>query len=1082
MENPFTLSDHKMKTLLESYTAWAQATEKEKNYAADQAKKSEKIKANLLNKGYISGTSDEQFIQDILEYSKTLEGPANIQIGKPRVTNELEKIKRNLLYLIDSPDDPFEKATKILEGDYKIPVFAKAFWSPIFQAQYPEILPNWNNKTENFLQKVGINLKAAERSMKEKYRLISDAFIYLRNLDPEQNFHSINHLMHYGTVIPEGCILVDDLVSPFNFTEWINSEDIKKLVKKYIQARSSDDEKQWNEEYKWAVLPKAHNEFNKETLSTENLPDKLNILSNNNPQAGSFVHWNNIDDLKKLATKYPNKVLDLLTELFQEAIPLHKRIDNMINVLKKINKKARLGTPLFGFILAVHDYHKYPIYKDSIFQAVKKWVGKEKGWASISLGMKYEKYRQLCIQMGQYFKDNHLLKNITFNGVSVPAGIIALDGQDFFYLCVEPKEKLAIWWVNQGATLKIEREGGFLWAPLETKGGQSVYHWDALEEVKKGDIVIHYANGALRYASRVKSPAVNAKRPEGMTGGNWDDKGRLVQVEYHELNPLIPHEKFFEDLKRLNIKQGPIDSHGGIKQGYLFRFSSEGLDAITNSQPATEWPEFFQNVLKDTVGDEVGAWIFQGNPKYYDVEGALKSLKEMTWEVNQHKDKIHSGDTAYLWQSGQKAGIFAVAEILSEPKEMPMPESENPFVRKPERFSEIATRVPISINRVLENPITKEILSNHRALAELRILKAPYGSNFSLTNKQASAMDKLINEVQVQKLTQWGSIKDGLSIGSIAGEFKIDTLYFEKKDKIEKRIQSALKNEDHIMLIGPPGTGKSKLAKEICEFYCIEHGHIMCTATSDWSTFETIGGYRPDSQGMLKFYPGIFLQCFQNQHQVPINKWLIIDEINRADIDKAFGSLFSALTGDDICLPFEVSGESLEIIGKPMDDTEIKENLFIVPPDWRIIATMNTYDKASLYEMSYAFMRRFAFIPVDVPSAISADLIKRYINIWGLEASEQVCSNLSVIWSKINEKRKVGPAIIEDMYKHVVGSELYDYASAIIMYVFPQFEGLVEDEQIEFIREIMSLDFMNSREELKHFAADLFDLDIAKFK
>lgn len=86
----------------------------------------------------------------------------------------------------------------------------------------------------------------------------------------------------------------------------------------------------------------------------------------------------------------------------------------------------------------------------------------------------------------------------------------------------------------------------------------------------------------------------------------------------------------------------------------------------------------------------------------------------------------------------------------------------------------------------------------------------------------------------------------------------------------------------------------------------------MVTAASNWSTYETIGGYRPDREGNLYFDDGIFLECVKNKEtNQPENKWLIIDEINRADIDKAFGSLFSVLTGDEVTLPFESeSGES----------------------------------------------------------------------------------------------------------------------------------------------------------------------------
>ena len=71
------------------------------------------------------------------------------------------------------------------------------------------------------------------------------------------------------------------------------------------------------------------------------------------------------------------------------------------------------------------------------------------------------------------------------------------------------------------------------------------------------------------------------------------------------------------------------------------------------------------------------------------------------------------------------------------------------------------------------------------------------------------------------------------------------------------KIQVVLQKGNNIILIGPPGTGKSKLAVSICEHYCGTKNYIMSTATSDWSTFETIGGYRPDRKGDLIFHPGM---------------------------------------------------------------------------------------------------------------------------------------------------------------------------------------------------------------------------------
>lgn len=303
----------------------------------------------------------------------------------------------------------------------------------------------------------------------------------------------------------------------------------------------------------------------------------------------------------------------------------------------------------------------------------------------------------------------------------------------------------------------------------------------------------------------------------------------------------------------------------------------------------------------------------------------------------------------------------------------------------------------------------------------------------------------------------------------------IDNLYFENKEQIITQINTALSNGKHIILIGPPGTGKSKLSKEIC--ILSRKKYTMSTATSDWSTFDTIGGYRQNKKGELEFSPGIFLQCLKDK------KWLIIDEINRADIDKAFGSLFSALTGDDITLPFEINGKCIKIIGNPDSKIETKENHFIIPKDWRIIATMNTFDKSSLYEMSYAFMRRFAFIQVGIPTKIEPETIKRYTEIWKLDTKENIHSNLSELWNKINKHRKIGPAIIEDICKYIINAKdkQDDYTNPITMYVFPQFEGLLEEEQITFIKDMISLKFIKEEDYLKESASEFFGINIRKF-
>ncbi|WP_077618329.1 AAA family ATPase [Bacillus sinesaloumensis] len=304
-------------------------------------------------------------------------------------------------------------------------------------------------------------------------------------------------------------------------------------------------------------------------------------------------------------------------------------------------------------------------------------------------------------------------------------------------------------------------------------------------------------------------------------------------------------------------------------------------------------------------------------------------------------------------------------------------------------------------------------------------------------------------------------------------EIEVQHLHFEDKQLILKQVQTALKNGKHIVFTGPPGTGKSKLAKEICK--SLEVPYKLTTATSEWSTYETIGGYRPNSDGTLTFHPGIFLDCFKEEEtKAPLNKWLIIDEMNRADIDKAFGALFSALTGDPVTLNFQAaSGNSVLLRPQGEDETAVPNDYeYILPNDWRLIGTMNTMDKASLYEMSYAFMRRFAFIPIGVPRDISVKLVNDYLEKWSI-VDYDFSETLTFIWKQINHYRKIGPAIIEDIAKYT--TEDGDFTSAIILYVLPQFEGLMETEIRGFIEMLTPIQEINT-EHLLHFAEDFFHL------
>ncbi|WP_436513662.1 hypothetical protein [Clostridium thermobutyricum] len=128
-------------------------------------------------------------------------------------------------------------------------------------------------------------------------------------------------------------------------------------------------------------------------------------------------------------------------------------------------------------------------------------------------------------------------------------------------------------------------------------------------------------------------------------------------------------------------------------------------------------------------------------------------------------------------------------------------------------------------------------------------------------------------------------------------------------------------------------------------------------------------------------------------------------------------------------------------------------------------------------------MRRFAIIPIEVPSNITKELIREYFSIWNIK--EETIGNINNVdaiynlWLGINDYREIGPAIIKDIVSYVEEEE--DWTSAIILYVLPQFEGVNEDiinGFIDKLQEINKLGIKINIDKLKKYIEDFFSLDL----
>lgn len=369
-----------------------------------------------------------------------------------------------------------------------------------------------------------------------------------------------------------------------------------------------------------------------------------------------------------------------------------------------------------------------------------------------------------------------------------------------------------------------------------------------------------------------------------------------------------------------------------------------------------------------------------------------------------------------------------------------------------------------NVNRI-EEEVAELVLTVDRSVTELEpirdfgkdILLLYYGENLPPSAGGDRFVEAALNKPEPEEKLAQEELIDWFS----ALPVKPDLGDLRGMQPAYERMMAALASGKHVLLLGAPGVGKTELAEVACR--SIGQPYDVVTATSDWTSVHTIGGYMPvplpgSVSEPLDFIPGVFT------HAMAAAKWLVIDEMNRADIDKAFGEMFTLLGGKrkSIMLPYrkrQVDGSYRRVVLGQANTEEGEQHLYKLDGSWRMIGTMNTFDKASLFQMSFAFSRRVAVVEIAIPGV---DDFRAILETGAAILREEGGSNhlydavlgmLTAIFAAEGGAGlgslglRVGPAIPLDMIRFIARMRRFEadptqlILSSLEMYLFPQFEG-----------------------------------------
>ena len=275
------------------------------------------------------------------------------------------------------------------------------------------------------------------------------------------------------------------------------------------------------------------------------------------------------------------------------------------------------------------------------------------------------------------------------------------------------------------------------------------------QSVQVGASVLFVGGGSAFFMGEVGYKLRNRALAHALWGSDSDGRtwelmyairdGREVDISKSRLNEALEYVPSAA-IQGFTVKEGevaarvfrlasqaavqPLESHKADAQSGL---KPSGRDAPVS--PAGRSSRALRLMGPGTVdmdGASATTWVFQSNPKRWDLREFLEMESSGRYAVNQHRHSIRMGHSIWFRLTGPSAGLYGLGRVTSDPEPIP-----NDFG---------AWTCGFEVTHVITPPITKEDIKVDPELSVSTALRGFQYTNAQLPPGIASALIELFQE------------------------------------------------------------------------------------------------------------------------------------------------------------------------------------------------------------------------------------------------------------------------------------------------------------------------------------------------